>query len=80
MPGGPVAFASYVRFDDQHDDGQVSQLCERLSAEVRAQTGEEFSIFQDRNDVAWGQNWQQRVDESLDVMTLLLAIITPALP
>jgi hypothetical protein len=34
-------------------------------------------IFQDRADVAWGQNWQQRIDEALDVATLLLVIITP---
>jgi F-box protein 11 len=79
VPGGPVAFMSYVRFNDQHDDGQLSQFRERLAAEVRAQTGEEFAIFQDRNDIAWGQNWQQRIDEALDAVTLLLVIITPRL-
>jgi len=79
VPGGPAAFMSYVRFDDQHDDGQLSQFRERLAAEVRAQTGQEFAIFQDRNDIAWGQNWQQRIDEALDAVTLLLVIITPSL-
>jgi TIR domain len=70
---------SYARFDDQHDDGQLSQFREWLGAEVRAQTGQEFAIFQDRNDIAWGQNWQQRIDEALDEVTLLLVIITPSL-
>jgi len=79
VPGGPAAFMSYVRFNDQHDDGQLSQFRERLGAEVRAQTGQEFAIFQDRNDIAWGQNWQQRIDETLDEVTLLLVIITPSL-
>jgi len=79
MPGGPVAFMSYVRFDDLHDDGLLSQFRDRLAAEVRAQTGREYAIFQDRNDVAWGQNWQQRIDEALDAVTLLLVIITPSL-
>ena len=79
VPGGPAAFMSYVRFNDQHDDGQLSQFRERLEAEVRAQTGEEFAIFQDRNDIAWGQNWQLRIDEALDAVTLLLVIITPSL-
>ena len=79
MPGKPAAFMSYVRFNDQHDDGLLSQFRERLGAEVRAQTGEEFAIFQDRNDVAWGQNWQQRIDEALDAVTLLLVIVTPSL-
>ena len=79
VPDGPAAFMSYVRFNDAHDDGQLSQFRERLAAEVRAQTGEEFVIFQDRNDIAWGQNWQQRIDEALDAVTLLLVIITPSL-
>jgi parallel beta-helix repeat protein len=79
VPVEPAAFMSYVRFNDAHDDGQLSQFRERLAAEVRAQTGEEFAIFQDRNDIAWGQNWQQRIDEALDAVTLLLVIITPSL-
>ncbi len=70
---------SYVRFNDQHDDGQLSLFRERLAAEVRAQTGQEFVIFQDRNDIAWGQNWRRRIDETLDAVTLLLVIITPSL-
>lgn len=77
MPGQPAAFMSYARFDDQADDGQLTQFRERLSVEVRVQTGEEFPIFQDRNDIAWGQNWQQRIDQTLDAVTLLLVIITP---
>jgi F-box protein 11 len=68
---------SYARFDDVHEDGQLSQFRERLATEVRAQTGREFVIFQDRTDIAWGQNWAQRIEETLDVVTLLLVVITP---
>ncbi len=78
-PAEPAAFMSYVRFNDRHDDGQLSLFRERLAAEVRAQTGEKFAIFQDRNDIAWGQSWQQRIHEALDAVTLLLVIITPGL-
>jgi parallel beta-helix repeat protein len=70
---------SYAHFNDEHDDGQLTQFRERLAAEVRAQTGEEFLIFQDRDDIAWGQNWQARINETLDAVTLLLVIITPSL-
>lgn len=79
MAGEPAAFMSYVRFNDEHDDGQITRFRERLSSEVRAQTGEEFAIFQDRADITWGQNWQQRINETLDGATLLLVIITPSL-
>jgi parallel beta-helix repeat protein len=78
MSRQPAAFMSYVRFNDQHDDGKLTQFRERLSAEVRVQTGDEFPIFQDRNDIAWGQNWQTRIDKTLDAVTLLLVIITPS--
>lgn len=78
MASQPAAFMSYVRFNDQHDDGQLSQFRERLAAEIRVQTGKEFPIFQDRTDIAWGQNWRQRINETLDAVTLLLPIITPS--
>ena len=77
MAGQPASFMSYARFDDQHDDGQLTAFRERLAAEIRVQTGEEFRIFQDRTDIAWGQNWQHRIDQALDTVTLLLVIITP---
>jgi len=78
VPEQPAAFMSYVRLDDEHDNGQLTKFRERLSAEVRVQTGEGFSIFQDRNDIAWGQAWQERIDEALDAVTLLIVIITPS--
>jgi WD40 repeat protein len=77
MSGEPAAFMSYARFNDSHDRGQLSQFRERLASEVQAQIGREFVIFQDRADIAWGQNWRQRIEETLDVVTLLLVIITP---
>jgi parallel beta-helix repeat protein len=79
VAAGPAAFMSYVRFDDAHDDGQLSAFRERLAAEVRMQTGDEFPIFQDRNDIAWGQNWRKRIEETLDAVTLLLVVVTPGL-
>jgi parallel beta-helix repeat protein len=70
---------SYVRFDDAHEDGQLSAFRERLAGEIRIQTGREFPIFQDRKDIAWGQSWRQRIEETLDEATLLLVIVTPGL-
>ena len=73
-----LAFMSYVRLDDAHENGRLSLLRERLSGEVRLQTGEAFEVFQDRLDIAWGQAWQQRIHESLDAVTFLIPVITPA--
>jgi len=73
----PLAFMSYVHSDDKY--GHPSEFRQRLSDEVRAQLGEEFPIFQDRNDIAWGQNWEERIDKSLgEEVTFFIPIITPS--
>ena len=74
----PIAFLSYVREDDKHEDGRLTMFRERLSGEVRIQTGEAFEIFQDRNDIKWGEQWKVRIEGTLDAVTLLIPIITPA--
>jgi hypothetical protein len=53
MSSQPAAFMSYARVDDEYEDGLVSQLRKRLSGAVRAQTGDVFPIFQDREDIQW---------------------------
>jgi cobaltochelatase CobT len=77
MDRQPAAFLSYVRSDDEHERGRLSELRERLSGEVELQTGRPFPIFQDRDDIAWGQNWRLRTEETLDAVTLLSPIVTP---
>lgn len=71
----PIAFMSYARADDA--DGRLTRLRELLSAEVRRNIGEEFLIFQDTTDIRWGQNWKERIEESIDWATFLIPIITP---
>ena len=77
MAGRHVAFMSYARFDDDQYNGQLTEFRKLLSAEVRAQTGREFVIFQDREHIPWGESWQKVIDEALDTVALLLVIITP---
>jgi hypothetical protein len=74
----PIAFLSYVRSDDDHDDGRITAFRKRLEGEVRMQTGRPFAIFQDRNDIAWGQQWQERINSSLSDVTFLIPILTPS--
>lgn len=76
MDRGPAAFMSYVHSDDAY--GRVIELRERLSQETQIQTGEEFVIFQDRVGISWGQNWKERIEESIDEVTFLIPIITPS--
>ncbi|MCH7746339.1 MAG: TIR domain-containing protein, partial [Chloroflexi bacterium] len=73
----PSAFMSYAHFDDNHEDRRITELLERLSGEVRMQTGKDFPIFQDIKDIKWGQEWEGRIEQSLDEVTFLIPIITP---
>jgi F-box protein 11 len=79
-PGGePVAFLSYAHADDEHDGGLITEFRRRLEGELRAQTGRrEMHVFQDRDDIAWGQAWKERVDGSLDAATFIIPIVSPA--
>ena len=72
----PAAFMSYVHSDDKY--GQLTALRERLSDEVQMLIGTEFPIFQDRKDIQWGQNWSERLEDSIDETTFLIPIITPS--
>jgi parallel beta-helix repeat protein len=72
----PAAFMSYVREDDR--SGRLSEFRERLQDEIRMQLGEPFLIFQDRNDIQWGQNWKTRIDDAIDAVTFLVPIVTPS--
>ncbi len=73
----PIAFMSYARSDDEKMKGSLTRFREDLSDAVELVTGEEFQIFQDRDDIKWGQNWKKRIQNSLDEVTFLIPIITP---
>jgi parallel beta-helix repeat protein len=78
MPIPPAAFLSYVRLEDQHEEGRITQLKQRLEGEVRVHTGwREFRIFQDRTDIHWGEEWQARLDEAIEAVTFFIPILTP---
>ena len=74
----PTAFLSYARFNDQHDVDALSNLSAKLEGEIRTVTGDSFKIFQDRRDIQVGQNWLERINQALDSVTLLVAILTPS--
>jgi F-box protein 11 len=74
----PAGFFSYVRFNDETEEGRLSELREKLEAEVSMLLGETFELFQDTKGVGLGQNWQKRLDEGLAESTLFIPILTPA--
>ncbi|GBE23066.1 MAG TPA: toll/interleukin-1 receptor domain-containing protein [Actinobacteria bacterium] len=73
-----AAFFSYSHFDDRHDGDYLSRLRMRLADEVQMQTGIEFRIFQDREDILIGYRWRELIDDQLDSTTFLIVVLTPS--
>lgn len=73
-----TAFMSYTHFDDQHNGRHLTLLRARLASEVQAQTGQPFEIFQDTQDIAWGQQVEPQIDAALQAVTFLIPILTPS--
>ena len=71
----PAAFMSYARADDTYN--HLTTFRERLSQEVRIQTGEAFPIFQDKDDIQLGQKWKDRIEGSLDEAVAAAALALP---
>lgn len=73
----PLAFMSYVNEDDKYANGKITKFREHLSRAVKAHSGKPFEIFQDKDDIKWGQPWQERINDALDATLFLIPIITP---
>jgi len=72
------AFMSYTHLDDQNDGKRLTLFRECLAKEVRAQTGKEFLIFQDVEDIGWGQDFEKRIEDAIKEVTFFIPIITPS--
>ncbi|MEU7632014.1 toll/interleukin-1 receptor domain-containing protein [Nocardia sp. NPDC049220] len=74
----PSGFWSYARSDDEATDGQVVRLAHRLMKEFRLLSGTNLEIFIDRDSIAWGEAWADRIDDSIHGTTFFIPLITPS--
>jgi len=73
-----VAFFSYVRLNDEHDRGKLTLLRKLLQTELWVQAGKPLPIFQDQENIEWGQPWMDRIKGVLSSCSILIAVITPS--
>jgi len=76
MPS-PEAFWSYARRDDEAENGRIVQLARDINAQYEMITGETLKAFIDRDSIALGENWRERIDESLVTAAFFVPILTP---
>jgi hypothetical protein len=72
-----IAFWSYAREDDRADQGAVLRLADRIRDEYSLITGREITIFVDRDDIRWGQEWRERIRSALVQTTFFIALLSP---
>jgi hypothetical protein len=74
----PDAFLSYTRIDDEFYGGGITSLRKFLELGVQVVTGNrDFQIFQDKEGIELGQNWQKRLDQAIANTKFLIPILTP---
>ena len=76
-PGNLQHSLEYAHFGDEYEDDRIADFRRRLSTEVKVQTGQDFPIFYDRDNILVGQQWRERIEVSLDAVTFLIVIMTP---
>ncbi len=71
-------FLSYAHADEDYLRGMVGALRDELKQAVRFVTGRPFSIFLDKDGIAWGKVWRKRLEEALGEARFLIPILTPS--
>lgn len=72
-----AGFWSYTHRDDELDGGRVRRLADRIRDEYELITGEELSLFVDREALSWGDEWRVRIDEALEGTAFFIPVVTP---
>lgn len=70
-------FWSYAHGDNDLDGGIILKLTDLMAQEYDLLSGEPLRLFVDRDDIAWGDEWRDRIDTALTQTTFFIPIITP---
>ena len=78
MPNNAASgFWSYAHDDNKLDGGALLELARLISEEYDLLSGEPLELFIDRDSIAWGEEWRQRIAHALTKTTFFIPVITP---
>jgi hypothetical protein len=69
-------FISYRRDDDLAFGGVVDRLKKDLTGRFEAITGRRIEVFVDRDDIGWGEEWRERIYDSIKFATFFIPVLT----
>jgi TIR domain len=73
----PLAFLSYARQDNYSSGGWVDQFRVLLSDGLALQSARAFEVFQDVEDISWGEEWSDRLGQTIERSVFFIPILTP---
>ncbi|WP_136035862.1 TIR domain-containing protein [Microbacterium sp. K35] len=80
MPDNAVTvtrcFLSYHRRDNDVYLHVVDRLKEELAGRFEAATGRQLEIFVDRDSIGWGEDWRNKIRESVLGATFFIPVVT----
>ncbi len=69
-------FLSYSRDDNVAMNNIADEIKSRIEGLYRAKTGRRIQIFVDRHDIGWGEDWRERIAESVRSATAFIPLVT----
>ncbi|MFJ9735808.1 TIR domain-containing protein [Streptomyces sp. NPDC101171] len=69
-------FVSYAHADNNLFDDAVASFVRDLQGFYAAKTGNELSVFFDRESIGWGEEWREAIDTELRNASIFMPIIT----
>jgi hypothetical protein len=72
------SFWSYVHDDDDALFGKIRDLKEDIRKIYKLMTGDRIEIFMDRDDIGWGQQWDQVINLGITRTVFMMPVVTPS--
>jgi hypothetical protein len=70
-------FWSYARLDDEAEGGRIERLAHDIVAQYQMITGDMIDLFVDRDGLAWGDAWKDKIDSKVTSAAFFVAVLTP---
>ncbi len=72
-----MGFFSYRHLDNKNDGDYLSKLRVNLEHEIGTLTGQKIIIWQDIDQIQWGQRWEEAIDKGLVDAAFFIPVVTP---
>ena len=69
-------FISYAHADNKLFDDAVKSFADDLKGFYAAKTGNDLSVFFDRESIGWGDDWRSQIDGELKNAAIFMPVIT----